>query len=356
MMTVDEYYGWMFENSVPGLPDTAAKEGLTPLEYMRRYGVFKVEDKVYRTHERPLTDADLEGATLDHDREVVSKDGKPIGVIVDGVPRAGFNTPSRRLEFYSKTLVDWGWPEQAVPRYVPGHVHWRDMKREQHEFDLLPNFRLPTLVHTRSAVKWLYEISHSNPLWIATADARRYGVQTGDLVKVHTRIGYFVTRAWVTEGIRPGILGMSHHLGRWRLHEDQGGARGASSLVRIERQGEGRYVMKQVHGAQPFESHDPDSRRVWWSEVGVHQNLTFPVQPDPVSGMHCWHQRVRLEKAGPDDGYGDIVVDTGKAHEVYKEWMARTRPAPGPGGLRRPLWFDRPLRPVPEAYKIGTTK
>ena len=57
-------------------------------------------------------------------------------------------------------------------------------------------------------------------------------------------------------------------------------------------------------------SNDPDSGRVWWSEVGVHQNLTFPVQPDPVSGMHCWHQRVRVEKAGPDDRYGDIVVDT----------------------------------------------
>ena len=69
-------------------------------------------------------------------------------------------------------------------------------------------------------MKWLYEISHNNPLWIATADARRYGIETGDLVKVRTRIGYFVTRAWVTEGIRPGVLGMSHHLGRWRLHEE----------------------------------------------------------------------------------------------------------------------------------------
>jgi hypothetical protein len=61
---------------------------------------------------------------------------------------------------------------------------------------------------------------------------------------------------------------------------------------------------------------------------------------------------VRLERAGPDDRYGDIVVDTTKAHEVYREWMSRTRPAPGPGGLRRPLWFDRPLRPVLDAYRI----
>jgi anaerobic selenocysteine-containing dehydrogenase len=349
-VTQDEYYGWVFENSVPGLPDAAAKEGLTPLAYMRKYGAFKVKDNVYKMHEQPLAADALAGATVDTSEEAVVKDGRTIGVFVDGVARAGFNTLSRRLEFYAKTLVDWGWPEHAVPRYVPGHVHWRTIKREEGEFDLLPNFRLPTLVHTRSPVKWLYEISHSNPLWIATGDARRYGIETGDLVKVNTRIGYFVTRAWVTEGIRPGVLGMSHHLGRWRLHEDVGN-RNASALVRIDREGSG-YKVSQIHGAQPFESGDPDSARIWWSEIGVHQNLTFPVQPDPVSGMHCWHQRVTLEKAGTDDKYGDIFVDTDKSHAVYREWLAMTRPAPGPGGLRRPLWFDRPLRPAPDTYKL----
>ena len=352
-ITMDEYYGWMFEHSVPGLPAAAAQEQLTPLAYMRKYGVFRVSDKSYsRAFERPLDAAELENTIRDGSGETILRDGKAVGVVVDGVARAGLETPSRRLEFHSPTMVEWGWPEHAIPRYVPGHVHWRDLKRSEGEFDLLPNFRLPTLIHTRSPVKWLYEISHSNPLWISTEDARRYAICTGDLVKVRTQIGFFVTRAWVTEGIRPGVLGMSHHLGRWRLHEDQGGSRAASSLVRIARDGDGRYTMKQVHGAQPFQSDDADSGRIWWSEVGVHQNLTFPVQPDPVSGMHCWHQRVRLEKAGPEDSYGDLMVDTQASHQAYKEWMGRTRPAPGPGGLRRPLWFDRPLRPGPAAYRV----
>ncbi len=348
-VTMDEYYGWMFENSVPGLPEAAAKEHLTPLKYMRKYGVFQVSDKSYsKEYERSLT-KDEQAAGV-------------AGVVVDGVTRAGFNTPSRKLEFYSPTLAAWGWPEHAVPRYVPGHVHWRDLRREEGEFDLLPNFRLPTLVHTRSAVKWLYEISHSNPLWISTADARQHGIRTGDLVKLRTRIGFFVTRAWVTEGIRPGVLGMSHHLGRWRLKEEMGGARTATALVSIARDPStglgagGTYRMRQEHGARPFVSSDPDSQRIWWNEIGVHQNLTFPVQPDPVSGMHCWHQRVRLEPAGPDDRYGDIEVDTEKAHEAYKDWMQRTRPAPGPDGSRRPYWFDRPLRPVPAAYRISSPK
>jgi anaerobic selenocysteine-containing dehydrogenase len=332
-ITTDEYYGWIFENSVPGLPAAATKEGLTPLQYMRRYGVFKVDEVAYsKTHEQ------------------TADDNSP-GVVVDGIRRAGFNTPSRKLEFFSPTLAEWGWPEHAVPNYSTGHVYWRDLDRDKNEFDLLPNFRLPTLIHTRSPVKWLYEISHNNPLWMATGDAAKLGIAQGDLVKVKTGIGHFVTRAWVTEGIRPGVVGMSHHLGRWRLNEEQGGARVATALVTITNT-DGRYDMRQVHGTKPFTSGDPDSARVWWSEIGVHQNITFPVQPDPVSGMHCWHQKVTVEKAGAEDRYGDISVDTNESHRLYKDWMAKTRPAPGPDGSRRPYWFDRPLRPVKEAYKF----
>ena len=108
--------------------------------------------------------------------------------------------------------------------------------------------------------------------------------------------------------------------------------------------------MRTLRGIAPFKSQDPDSSRVFWSDGGVHQNITQPVHPDPISGMHCWHQRVRIEKAGPDDRYGDIFVDTDKSHQIYKEWLKLTRPGPGPDGLRRPLWFKRPLRPSEETY------
>ena len=37
------------------------------------------------------------------------------------------------------------------------------------------------------------------------------------LVRVETEIGYYVVPAWVTEGIRPGIVACSHHMGRWKL-------------------------------------------------------------------------------------------------------------------------------------------
>jgi anaerobic selenocysteine-containing dehydrogenase len=328
-ITVDEYYRWIFENSVPGLPEKAKAQGLTPLEYMRRHGAFEVERDVYRLYERPAA----------------------TGLDVDGTTRQGFPTPTRRLEFWSRTMKEWGWPEHAVPGYVRSHVHPSNLG--EGEMVLVPTFRLPTLIHTRSAnAKWLTELSHSNPVWMHPDDAQRLGLETGDLVRIESETGWFIDKVWVTEGIRPAVVACSHHIGRWRLHEDHGVDRWASALVDLGEEAPGRWRMRQLRGIEPWEGPDPDSARVWWRDAGVNQNLTFPVHPDPVSGMHCWHQKVRVRKPEPDDRYGDVVVDTNKSMAVYREWMQRTRPAPGPGGLRRPAWFNRPVRPVPEAYRV----
>jgi anaerobic selenocysteine-containing dehydrogenase len=356
-ISVDEYYQWIFENSVPGLPEAAAEEGLTPLEYMRKYGCFEVTKENYTPYEKKVAElADLTevrdnlpaGYTLD-DLKRVSKDGQVIGVVVDGEVKVGFGTPSRKLEFYQPTMAEWGWPESkyTLPHYLKSHVHPDNIDRAKGEMLLLPTFRLPTLIHTRSAnAKWLYEISHKNPVWMHPEDARRIGVKSDDLIKVETEIGYFVTRVWVTEGIKPGVIAMSHHLGRWRLHETSGVNQMSSALVNIEEGPDGQRTIRQLHGAGAYPSSDPDTSRIWWEDVGVHQNITHAVHPDPVSGMHCWHQKaLRVTKAGPQDRNGDIKVDLNKSLQIYCDWLALTRPAPGPGGLRRPLWLKRPLKP-----------
>ena len=269
---------------------------------------------------------------------------------VDGVVRRGFPTPSGRLEFYSSTLAAWGWPEHAIPGYIRSHVH--PERLGEAETVLISTFRLPTQIHTRSAnAKWLEEIAHTNPVWIHPDDAAGEELRTGDLVRVETEIGHFVARAWVTEGIRPGVVACSHHMGRWKPGET--GQRQAMATVDLER-GEGRWSMRRRRGVGPFESADPDTRRIWWTDVGVHQNLTFPVHPDPVSGQHCWHQAVRVRKAEPGDAPGDIAVDTARAHAVYQRWLSMTRPAPEhtPDGTRRPYWLMRPLKPARSVYDL----
>ena len=350
---IDEYYRWIFENSVPGLPEAAARQGLSPLDYMRKYGAFQVEGHGYETHATALTEKELKDAMVDPVSRVITRSGAPIGVEIDGQPLLGFPTPSRKMEFYSRTLKEWRWPEYAIPTYIRSHVHRDNIDAAKGEMLLLPTFRLPTLIHTRSGnAKWLYEISHKNPVWMHRQDAERIGVQTGELVRVETAIGYFVDRVWVTEGIRPGVVACSHHLGRWRLKEDGGGERWSTALVDIAQVAPGQWKLRQLHGIQPFESEDPDSSRVHWEDAGVHQNLTFPVQPDPISGQHCWHQKVVVARAQAGDKYGDVFVDTNRAHQEYQRWLRMTRPAPGPGNLRRPRWMLRVYRPSHEAFLL----
>jgi anaerobic selenocysteine-containing dehydrogenase len=350
-ITVEEVYRWIFENSVPGLPEAAAAAGLTPLEYMRRYGAFAVKDDTVAAHTAPV---DVSGATLDSAAGVWVRHGARIAVDAGGTPQTGFPTPSRKLEIYSPTMTAWGYGDAALPGYIRSHVHPSSLDPARGELVLVPTFRLPTLIHTRTGnAKWLYELSNTNPVWIHPHDAGPLGLQTGDLLRITTRIGYFVNKAWVTEGIRPGVVACSHHLGRWRLPGQPGTDRWAAPPVAMERTPDGRWRVRRAGDITKFTSGDPDSERIWWTEGGVHQNLTFPVQPDPISGMHCWHQKVTVTRAAAGDRYGDIEVDPRQAEAVFREWLALAPRRDGPGGLRRPEWFSRPYRPSARAYRRG---
>jgi anaerobic selenocysteine-containing dehydrogenase len=351
-VTVDEYYRYIFEHT-PGLKETAEKEGLNALEYMHKYGAFHVETSTYEKNLEPVREGDLDGADIDKTTGTITKNGGTIGVMANGKAVKGFPTPSGKNEFFSQTMVDWKWPEFAIPTYIKSHIHEENMDREKGDYPLVPTFRLPTLIHSRSAnAKWLYEISNRNPIWMHTSDAGKFGVKTGDLLRINTDIGYFVDKVWVTEGMKPGVVACSHHLGRWRRPQDPAANRWGTATVSIDSDGKGDWKMKQLAGINPFKSGDKDSGRIFWSDGGVHQNITFPVHPDPISGMHCWHQKVRIEKAQPGDSYGDIFVDTNKSLEIYRQWLSMTRPAPGPGNLRRPLWMKRALRPADETYYL----
>ncbi len=369
-LTVDEYYAYVFENSVPGLPEAAAAEGLTPLAFMRRYGAFEVARKIGQvfedevpssalddpaegSHGRIYTRAPKPATTniVPHPSPDPDADGRrPVGVRIDGRIHRGWPTPSGRLEFYSSTLAQWGWEELALPAYIKSHVH--PDRLQPGEVPLISTFRLPVHIHTRSAnAKWLDEIAHTNPLWLHPTDAERLGVATGDLVRVETHIGYFVVKAWITEGMRPGVVACSHHMGRWKLHDN--GQKQLMATVSLDRQGS-QWGLSRTRGVEAYASPDPDTLRIWWTDAGVHQNLTFGVHPDPVSGQHCWHQAVRVRAAVPGDAHGDISVDTTKSWSIYQEWLARTRSAAAhsPDRTRRPFWLLRPLKPPKEYFRL----
>ena len=220
-ITVDEYYGWMFENSVPGpargggegRPDAARSTCASTAS--SRFG----RGRYSKAHEQPLTWTN-----------------RRRGVVVDGVRarRLQHAVAQARVLFADAGRLGLARARDSALR-ARATCTGATSKRED-EFDLLPNFRLPTLdPHALAGEVALRDLAQQS----AVDRDRRRAASSASRPAISSRcttgIGYFVTRAWVTEGIRPGVVGMSHHLGPLAAERGQGGARNATALVKIAR-------------------------------------------------------------------------------------------------------------------------
>lgn len=65
---------------------------------------------------------------------------------------------------------------------------------------------------------WLREIRHDNPVWMHPKDAEARGIQNGDRVRLRSASNVVEATAFVTEGIRPGVVGADFSYG----HETYG--------------------------------------------------------------------------------------------------------------------------------------
>ncbi len=319
--------------------------------------------------------------------------------------------PEYAIPFYPRSEEE----KQAMPHIV-SHVNHMYMT-EENSYALNTVFRLPYNIHTRSAnSKHLMEISQNHdPIWISTQDAKRQGFKRGDAIRVRIvdsvsglESGYFVAMAVPTEGVLPGTLACSHHGGRWKLKnsitipngvtdgkvsatvaprdmtdaafmkespanaggkggqiqiEDYDGTTGINSfgVPTAEMQMDGKEgKLKYVQGIVPFHSkrfaaYNRDSDNIWWDGLsGSWQNAVAATHPDPISGMHCWHQKVILEPAQPGDAIGDIHVNYENNFKVYQAWRDElTRPLNSSDTLRRPMHIKRPWVPLSEkAYAV----
>ncbi len=319
--------------------------------------------------------------------------------------------PEYAIPFYPRTDDE----KKAMPHIV-SHVHHSYMN-EENSYALNTVFRLPYNIHTRSGnSKHLMEISQNHdPVWISTKDAERQGFRRGDPIRVRIvdsvsglESGYFIAMAIPTEGILPGTLACSHHGGRWKLKnaisipngvsdakvnstvapmnmhnkdfmnesprnvgqkgaqikiDDYDGVSGNNSFgvptAEIQMDGkEGK--LTYVEGIKPFHSKrfadfNKDSDNIWWDGLsGSWQNAVAATHPDPISGMHCWHQKVILEPAQEGDKIGDIQVNYDNNFKVYQAWRDElTRGLDGDSEFRRPPHIKRPWVPLSEkAYLV----
>ncbi|HSB03684.1 MAG TPA: molybdopterin dinucleotide binding domain-containing protein, partial [Thermodesulfobacteriota bacterium] len=173
--------------------------------------------------------------------------------------RKKLKTPSGRFEF-----------EPSLPTYSPISHHGQLGEGQFH----LITFQWNVHSYSQTAnCKWLTEIVHRNPLWINAESARRMNLIAGDRVRITSALGSLVTPISITQGIHPRVVALSDSVGRWNY---------------------GR-----IPQGKPFQSHDPETRLLWWGKhgTGVHPNPIIPLLEDPSGGGQGWMDTViRIEK------------------------------------------------------------
>jgi anaerobic selenocysteine-containing dehydrogenase len=170
------------------------------------------------------------------------------------------------LDFYSDNFAKKGLP--AFPTYTPIPEHQKMGKDDL----ILTSYKIAVHTHSRTAqCKWLSEIKHDNPAWINTETADARGIKNGDKITVTSEIGKITTTAYVTEGIIPGVIAISHSLGR-----EHSGIYGSGKKSPISGGG----------------ANDPDAKNMWWDKHGTHPNKIIPNKSDPMSGGMRWFDTV----------------------------------------------------------------
>lgn len=278
-------------------------------EEFKRRGIWYDEqrEKDYELYERPLTESELAGTSIEG--ELVMKDGKPVGIMQDGSAVRGFPTPNRRITIYDEIfqvaakatglpLDDVNASPVAIWGPVPEHV---DLAEE--EF-VLTTFKWNVHTQGRSG-HWKYhaEIVHTNPVFMHPETGKKLGIKEGDEVKLsvfrpkgHTYraneegvMGSFVNHVRFLKGMHPRVVACSHHAGHWE-HGSVGRADNKKSAP------------KEGIGNGSSEGVEAESE-VWWSKKkggiggGVAFNDALPINPAPLIGGQNWFDNVcRVER------------------------------------------------------------
>lgn len=155
--------------------------------------------------------------------------------------------------------------------------------------------------------KVIREATLANHLHINYGTAQGIGIDDGDLVRVTSKAGFLVTKAHLTQTIRPDVVAMHSGGGHWRIGGVASGKAGP---------------LHEGSGANP----DADiAHNLWWSDTGVHAMDLIPALFDEAGGGAALATSVTVKKAESGDTYGTVKVDPSKLLADHKE--SETDPA-----------------------------
>jgi anaerobic dimethyl sulfoxide reductase subunit A len=144
--------------------------------------------------------------------------------IRDGVP---FPTNSGKIEILSGelagitdwTLTQYGYEIPYIPKWIEPWESLNSPLVKEYPFHLIsphPRWRTHSIFNN---IPWLRE-TYSQEVTIATRDAKRLDIKTGDTVEIWNKRGKVVAPAYVTERCMPGVAVL--HEGSWMDLDDNG--------------------------------------------------------------------------------------------------------------------------------------
>jgi len=192
--------------------------------------------------------------------------------------------------------------EEVLPQYgLPVKLNLQPFPHWKAATDaLIGEGELTLLVHgsdyhagdASSNNKVMVEMTLANHVHINTSTAGKLGISDGDLVRVSSKAGFLVTRARVTQSVRPEVVAMHRDGGHWSI----GGVASGKAGPKYEE--------------APVNLDLDIAHNLWWSDLGVQpMDLIAPVF-DEKGGGPATATAVTVKKAEDGDTYGTVNVDT----------------------------------------------
>ncbi|MGI3101844.1 DMSO/selenate family reductase complex A subunit [Vibrio alginolyticus] len=139
---------------------------------------------------------------------------------VKDVEKFPFDTPSGKIEIFSKRLYDMNHPEiPALSHYVPSPESFADELTKEFPLQLITWKPKNRANSTQFKNPWLQEVMQQE-LWMNPIDADKRGIKHGDTIKVFNSRGTVEIPVKVTPRIVPSVVAMAN--GAWRKLNDKG--------------------------------------------------------------------------------------------------------------------------------------
>lgn len=150
---------------------------------------------------------------------------------IDDLGKNPFETPSGKIELFSKRLWDMENPEEipAIAKYVPAWEGPADPLKEQYPLQLISWHYKRRCHSTHDNIPWLEEAAKQE-MWMNASDAHARSIKDGDRVKVFNGRGMIFIDVKVTNRIMPGVVAIPQ--GGWFSPDDKGiDQRGAVNVL-----------------------------------------------------------------------------------------------------------------------------